>query len=63
MDSEQEPNVTEKKVPEPLLIDPDECLDWDFAISEPPPKRKGTIRVRLVYKRVEPLPLLDPDED
>jgi hypothetical protein len=35
MDSERE--VPEKLALEPLPVDPEECLDWDFDIGERPP--------------------------
>ncbi len=38
--------------------DEDELLNWDVAITSPPPRRSGTIRVRLVYKgRSKPFPI------
>ena len=34
-----------------------DILNWDVAIT-PPPRRSGTIRVRLIYKgRSKPLPV------
>lgn len=50
----------------PLPIDTDEKLNWDVVLDPPPPRRKGSISVRLVYRgRSRPLPIVDPncDED
>lgn len=36
-------------------------LDWDARIEIPPPRRSGTIRVKLEYKgRSKPIPIDDP---
>ena len=41
-----------------LLYDEEDLLDWDAAITPPPPRRSGTIRVRLIYKgRSKPFPV------
>jgi hypothetical protein len=65
MSENHEPDVTEKKRPEPLPVEPDgELLDWDAYVPPPPPKRKGTIRVQVVYKgRAKPMPVPDPDDE
>ena len=40
-----------------LGYDGEDILNWDVAITPPPPRRSGTIRVRLVYKgRSKPFP-------
>ncbi len=42
----------------------EDLLDWDAAITHPPPRRSGTIRVRLIYKgRSKPLPVENPWEE
>jgi hypothetical protein len=57
-------DTSEKKVPEPLPVDPEERLDWDAYIPPPPPKRSGKIPVTLRYKgRGKPLPFPDPDDE
>ena len=41
-----------------LSYNEDDLLNWDVAITSPPPRRSGTIRVRLVYKgRGKPFPV------
>lgn len=36
----------------------EDLLDWDAVIIPPPPRRSGTIRVRLIYKgRSKPFPV------
>ncbi len=41
-----------------LLYDEEDLLDWDAAITTPPPRRSGTVRVRLIYKgRSKPIPV------
>ena len=42
-----------------LDYDEDDLLNWDFAITPPPPpRRSGTIRVKLIYKgRSKPFPV------
>jgi hypothetical protein len=38
-------------------------LDWDACLETPPPRRSGTIKVRLNFLgRGKPLPLADPDD-
>ena len=65
MNDERATEVPEKKKAGPLPFEPDgEVLDWDAYVPPPPPKRKGTIQVRLVYKgRAKPMPVPDPDEE
>jgi hypothetical protein len=59
-----ERKAPEKKAPEPLPVDPEDRWDWDFDIGErPPPNRKWQVRVQLRYKKAEPLPLHDPEEE
>ena len=59
------PELTEKKAPEPLPIDPEEVCDWDFDLGErPASRRKWRILVQLRKKKPEgPMPLLAPDEE
>ncbi len=36
----------------------EDLLDWDAAITTPPPRRLGTVRVKLKYKgRSKPFPV------
>ena len=39
-----------KRIIDKVLQDEEAVLDWDATIPEPPPKRKGTINVKLTYK-------------
>lgn len=42
----------------------EDILNWDVAITPPPPRRSGTIRVRLIYKgRSKPFPIENPWEE
>ena len=44
--------------------DEEDILNWDVAITPPPPRKSGTIRVRLIYKgRSKPLPVENPWEE
>lgn len=64
MNEEQSADVAEKKKAEPLPIDPEERLDWDFDIGErPAPIRKGKILVTFRRKKAEPMPFPDPDTE
>ncbi|HET6574323.1 MAG TPA: hypothetical protein VFG68_12005 [Fimbriiglobus sp.] len=65
MNENREPDVTEKKKPEPLPFDPDgEILDWDAYFPPPPPKNRRTIRVQFRHKGpAQPMPYPDPDEE
>ncbi len=63
-----QPTNTPKEKPKqhlPFLgYDEDDLLNWDVAITPPPPHRSGTIRVRLVYKgRRKPMPIGNPWEE
>jgi len=43
--------------------DEEDLLDWEAVVAPPPPRRSGTIRVKLIYKgRSQPIPLEDPWE-
>lgn len=43
--------------------DEEDILNWDAVVIPPPPRRSGTIRVRLIYKgRSKPIPIEDPWE-
>ena len=43
-------------------VDSPDRLDWDACLDTPPPRRSGTIKVRLNFLgRGKPLPLADPD--
>ena len=54
-------NTTNEKQAQRLAFptyDEEDILNWDVAITPPPPRRSGTIRVRLIYKgRSKPLPV------
>ena len=44
--------------------DEDDLLDWDAHIATPPPRKSGTIRVKLKYVgRSKPMPLILDDCD
>ena len=46
----------------PAGIADEDLLDWDARIAVPPPREKGAIRARLVYKgRAKPAPVADDD--
>ena len=61
MKTTQSKNTTTKKQKQRLafpVYDEEDILDWDAAIVTPPPRRSGTIRVRLIYNgRSKPLPV------
>ena len=60
-------NTTNEKPKQRLafpVYDEDDLLDWGAAIVTPPPRRSGTIRVRLIYKgRSKPIPVENPWEE
>ena len=60
MKKTQPTNTTDKKQKQRLAFptyDEEDILDWDAAIVTPPPRRFGTIQVRLIYKgRRKPFP-------
>ncbi len=63
-----QPTTTPKEKPKQRLIfldyDEEDLLNWDVAITPPPPRRSGTIKVKLVYKgRRKPIPVEDPWEE
>ena len=61
MNTQQPTNTTKEKQTQRLAFptyDEEDILNWDFAITPPPPRRSGTIRVKLIYKgRSKPLPV------
>ncbi len=61
MKTPQRTNTTSEKQEQRLvflLYDEEDLLDWDTAITTPPPRQSGTIRVKLVYKgRSKPFPV------
>lgn len=64
MNENEAADVTEKKRPEPLPVDPEERLDWEFYQPPPPPKRRWTVQACIVWKgRAKPMPVPDPDDD
>ena len=60
-------NTTPKKEKQRLafpVYDEEDLLDWDFTITPPPPRRSGTIRVKLMNKgRRKPIPVEDPSDE
>ena len=60
MKTPQRTNTTNKKPKQRLacpVYDEEDILNWDVAIVTPPPRRSGTIRVKLRYKgRSKPFP-------
>ena len=60
------PADTEKQVKRPTFPDYDEedILNLDAVIVTPPPRRSGTIRVKLIYEEPsKPIPVEDPWEE
>ncbi len=59
-------NTTNEKPKKRLafpVYDEEDILNWDVTIM-PPPRRSGTIRVRLIYKgRSKPMPVENPWEE
>ena len=66
MKSKQLANTPKEKPKQRLTFldyDEEDLLNWDVAIPVPPPRRSGTIRVRLIYKgRRKPMSVEDPRE-
>jgi len=55
--------MTEKRKPQPLPVDPEDRLDWEF-YQPPPPKRRWTVVGRVIWKgRAKPLPVPDPEDE
>lgn len=47
----------------PPIYDEEDVLNWDADVVPPPPRRSGTIRVKLIYKgRSKPIPDENPWE-
>lgn len=47
----------------PPFYDEEDVLNWDAVVVPPPPRRSGTIRVKLIYKgRSKPIPDENPWE-
>lgn len=47
----------------PPTYDEEDVLNWDAVVVPPPPRRSGTIRVKLIYKgRSKPIPDENPWE-
>ncbi|MCE2412764.1 hypothetical protein J4G07_02060 [Candidatus Poribacteria bacterium] len=63
----QQKNTTNKKQKQRLafpVYDEEDILNLDAVIVTPPPRRSGTIRVKLIYKgRSKPIPVEDPWEE
>ena len=58
--------VNKKSIQRPAFpsYDEEDILNWDAAIDTPPPRRSGTIRVKLIYKgRSKPIPVENPWEE
>lgn len=48
----------------PPLYDDEDVIDWDVAITSPPSRPSGTIRVKLKYKgRSKPFPIENFQEE
>ena len=64
MNEEQTGDVKDEKKAEPLPVDPEERLDWDFDIGDrPPPLWRKKILVRFRTRVAEPMPYPDPDTE
>ena len=64
MNEEQTGDVKDEKKAEPLPVDPEERLDWDFYQPPPPSKRRWTVQARIVWKgKAQPMPVPDPDDE
>jgi len=67
METKQSKNTTNKKQKQRLafpVYDEEDILNWGAAIVTPPPRRSGTIRVKLIYKgRRQPIRVEDPSEE
>jgi|GEM_PF-1745307 len=63
----QRKNTTNKKQKQRLafpVYDEEDILNVDAVIATPPPRRSGTIRVKLIYKgRSKPIPVENPSEE
>ena len=63
----QQKNTTNKKQKQRLafpVYDEEDILNLDAVIATPPPRRSGTIRVKLIYKgRSKPIPVENPSEE
>lgn len=61
MKTPQPTNTTNDKQEQRLAFpfyDEEDILNWNAAITTPPPRQSGTIRVRLIYKgRSKPFPV------
>ncbi len=61
MKTPQPTNTTnEKPKQHPVFpfYDEEELLDWDVAITTPPPRQSGIIRVKLIYEEPsKPIPV------
>lgn len=50
-------DLPKMKFPKYLYTE-DDILDWDVYIKNPPSRKSGTIKVKLIYKgRSKPIPL------
>ena len=67
METKQSKNKTNEKQKQRLafpVYDEEDILNLDAVIDAPPPRRSGTIRVKLIYKgRSKPRPVEDPWEE
>ncbi len=64
MHDEKTADTVEKKKIEPLPVDPEDRLEWDFDIGDrPPPLWRKKILVRFRKKKAEPMPYPDPDTE
>ncbi|MCY3724443.1 MAG: hypothetical protein OXG97_19685 [Candidatus Poribacteria bacterium] len=67
METKQSKNKTDTKPKQRLafpVYDEEDILNWDAVIDTPPPRRSGTIRVKLIYEEPsKPIPVEDPWKD
>lgn len=67
MKNTQPTNTPKEKTKQRLTFpeyNEEDLLNWDVAIVPPPPRRSGTIRVKLVYTgRRKPMPIENPWEE
>ena len=67
MKTAQPTNTTNEKQKQRLafpVYDEEDILNLDAVIATPPPRRSGTIRVKLIYKgRSKPIQVENPSEE
>ena len=65
MKTRQSKNTTNQKQKQRLtfpVYDEENILNWDVAITPPPPRQSGIIRVKLIYEgtAAKPMPVENP---